>query len=72
MRGKAKWAADSLIARLNELSKNKYMVVSCGSGTYRVARVSDGGAQVAVSPCVKAREIVDVLNALVSYAEDER
>ena len=73
MRGKAKWAVDSLIAQLNSISKNKYSVVSCGSGTYMIAWISeDDGAQHAVSRCLKAKEIVNVLDALVSYAEQEK
>lgn len=72
MRNDVRWAVDSLIAQLNILSKNKYSVVSCGSDTYRIARISDDGAQHAVSRCLKAKEIVNVLDALVSYAEQEK
>ena len=69
MRGK--WQADSLLAQLNSISKAKYSIVSCGSGTYAVAIQLQDGAHANVSPCVRPRELVNVLDALVRYAQAE-
>ena len=69
MRGE--WQADNLLAQLNSVSKVKYSVVSCGSGTYSVAIPLQDGAYINVSPCVRPRELVHILDALVRYAQAE-